>query len=139
MFKWTSVIRFSNALVKPRDSMDQYFNCFADELFLNPPSDELFACSFKVDIYEDDTRYYLMAELPGYTEQNIKITYVDQYLTITGDRELSHTDSNYRVIRKERSDGRLSRSFLIDQIQEEQIKAKMADGILTLEIPKKPL
>lgn len=139
MFKWTSMIRLSSALVKPKDSMDQYFNCFADDLFVQAPSDEGFSSSFLVDIYEDDLHYYLKAELPGYDQQTIKISYMDRYLTITGDRDLSQMDPRFRVIRKERSDGRLSRSFLIDQIMEERIKAKMEDGILTLEIPKRPL
>lgn len=139
MFKWTSMIKMTRTPSKSRDPMDQYFNSFIDELFTSVQGADCFSSSFKVDIFEDEKNYVLEAELPGYDESDVKITYLDNYLTISVNQMEKERESKLRVIRKERTEGQFSRSFAISQIEEDQIKAKMNCGILRLHIPKKPL
>jgi HSP20 family molecular chaperone IbpA len=79
-------------------------------------------------------------ELPGFTKEDVKADLKDGTLTI----EASHSenkdekDQEGKYLRKERYSGSMSRSFYVgEQITQEEIKAKFADGILTILIPKK--
>lgn len=98
------------------------------------------AQSFRTDITEKDDKYVVHAELPGVAKEDIDISVNDHYLTIRAKRNevLEQTDDSKQVIRKERRTGEFVRSFYVDNIQEDSIKAKLQDGVLQLEIPKRP-
>jgi HSP20 family protein len=89
------------------------------------------------DIYEDKERYTLKLDLPGIKKDDVKISFVDGKLSISGERnqETEHKDSKCHRI--ERSFGRYYRSFnLPEHVQSEKINAEFKDGQLTISIPK---
>lgn len=92
----------------------------------------------RVDIKELGNHYEITVELPGVKRDDLNITLVDGLLAIAA--EAQHKDEanqEGKVIRQERRQGKLVRSFTIgNEVQEKDIDAKVADGVLTLDIPK---
>jgi HSP20 family protein len=89
------------------------------------------------DIYEDKDKYTLKIDLPGVKKDDVKISYSNGQLSISGERvqESEHKDSKCHRI--ERVFGKYYRSFnLPDHIQSENISAEFVDGQLTITIPK---
>ena len=93
---------------------------------------------FKTDIRDTGDSYLLEADLPGFQKEDIKIDLEDKLLTISAERhsEYEETDKKGNFIRCERSYGSYSRSFGMDGIQTDAIKASYTDGVLKLVLPK---
>ena len=94
----------------------------------------------KTDVKEQDDKYLVTMDLPGFKKDDVKGELKDGYLTITAstNREDSEKDDNGKFIRRERYSGTCSRSFYVgENVTQEEIRAKFEDGVLHLEIPKK--
>lgn len=87
----------------------------------------------KTDIVEQDNTYMFTVEVPGLSKKDISISFEDGYLTITAQ---SSTSSDENFIQRERVTESASRSFYVGNIQEEKIKAKLDNGILSVFVPK---
>jgi HSP20 family protein len=89
------------------------------------------------DIYEDKDKYSLKLDLPGIKKEDVKISFVDGKLSISGERaqESEHKDSKCHRI--ERSFGKYYRSFsLPENIQSDKINAEFNNGQLSITVPK---
>jgi HSP20 family protein len=91
-----------------------------------------------VDLHEVADRYVITAELPGLTREDVQIHVQDSRVTLSGvRRERGAPCEQYHRI--ERGHGSFSRTFdlpvpvLVDAIQ-----AELADGVLTVTLPKSP-
>lgn len=113
------------------DKMESFFN----EQFKDYP--QVFKGDLKVDLKETEDQYVVDAELPGVRKEDIEVTYKDNYLSITAEREEVVDEKKENYIRKERSYGKIQRSIYADDIDEANIKAKFENGVLKLTIPKK--
>ena len=91
--------------------------------------------SMKTNITEEENRYLLDVELPGYDKKDITISLEEGYLTISATRKSEKEDtSNY--VMKERFEGTISRNYYVGDINKDAIEASYVDGILTVELPK---
>ena len=117
-------------LPKKNYYLNDYFDIF------NTPSKE--KEYMKTDIYELNNKYYLEIDLPGLKKENIKINYDNGYLTITA-KKVTISSNPTTYIRKERLFGEVKRSFYIGIKKESDLKAKYAEGILTIYFPKEDL
>lgn len=89
------------------------------------------------DIYEDKDKYTLKIDLPGIKKDDVKISYVDGRLSISGERVQESEQKDAKWHRIERSFGKYYRSFnLPEHIQEDKINAEFKDGQLTVTVPK---
>jgi len=89
------------------------------------------------DISEDSDNFYLKADLPGIKKEDVKISYADGAISISGERSHEKETKDKKFHRIERSYGRYYRSFTIStDIKEDSIKAEFKDGQLTIAIPK---
>jgi HSP20 family protein len=89
----------------------------------------------QVDIYEDAKVITVQADMPGVDKEGVSINVKDDQLTINGKVTLSATGET--TLHKEYEVGNYFRQFtLSDVIDQEKITAKMADGVLTLTLPK---
>ncbi len=89
------------------------------------------------DIYEDNDNYYLKVDLPGMKKDDVKISYADGTLSISGERAEEKQSKDAQFHRIERSYGKFFRSFNIPkEIKEDKISAEFKDGQLTITIPK---
>lgn len=103
---------------------------FSDSFFNRP------LAAFKTDIKEADKGYVLEAELPGYAKDEIAVEFNDGELTIAVNKSETKEDKKGNYLRKERRIGRMSRTFVFDNVNGDGIKAEFKDGVLKLELPK---
>ncbi|MCC5890364.1 MAG: Hsp20/alpha crystallin family protein [Alkalibacterium sp.] len=94
--------------------------------------------SFKTDIIEQDDAYVVEAELPGMSRENIELDFQDNILSISAKQETAtdESDEERNYIRRERSTRSFSRQFILQDIDEDNIKARFDNGILEVTLPK---
>ncbi|HTL47556.1 MAG TPA: Hsp20/alpha crystallin family protein [Verrucomicrobiae bacterium] len=93
------------------------------------------------DMEEKDNLYIVKVDLPGLDKDQINITVRDGLLTIEGVRksESESKDDKTGFYSQERSYGSFSRSLpLPGPVDDAGIKADYANGVLTIQLPKKP-
>ncbi len=92
----------------------------------------------KTDIKDNGDHYEFKIDLPEVKKENIHLSLEDGYLTIevkTSHEENTNEKNHY--IRRERIHGNFSRSYYVgDEVKEEDIKAKLDAGVLTLNVKK---
>jgi len=74
--------------------------------------------------------------IPGYNKEEIEISCKNEVLTISADRAGQKEDRSEGYIRKERYFGKRERSFSLKGLDQESIKANLADGVLMIDIRK---
>lgn len=110
-----------------------------DDFFENPfsmaPTNAM-----KTDVRENDKGFELAIDMPGIRKEDVKAELHNGYLTVsaTTSQSKNEKDNNSTYIRRERFRGTYSRSFYVGEgVTEQDIKAKFADGVLQLDVPKK--
>ena len=89
------------------------------------------------DITENKDQYILKMDLPGVSKDNLKLSYQDGELIISGERKQEKEDKDSKYHRIERNYGKYYRSFTLPQtIQADKINAEFKDGQLTITVPK---
>ena len=102
---------------------------FLDDVFDNFLESE--TSKMKCDIYEADNSYNLELDMPGFTKNDINIEYNKGTLTISAEKKDEKEEKkDKKYIRRERFYGKLTRSFYLGEIEEENIKAEFKDGTL---------
>ncbi len=93
----------------------------------------------RVDIREEDTRFAIIADIPGVDPKDIEITMEKGILSIKGERKSESTGQNAKLTRTERSQGAFHRRFALPDVADaEGIKANGKNGVLEISIPKRP-
>jgi HSP20 family protein len=91
-----------------------------------------------VDIFEDKDAIFLKAELPGVKPEEVNVHVENNILTLTGERKLEKSEDREGYHRIERTYGTFTRSFALpNNVSAEGVEADMADGVLTVKVPKK--
>jgi HSP20 family protein len=93
-----------------------------------------------IDVYETAAAYIVSAEVPGVAREQIRLGVESSRLTLSGRRVEQHADSGVTHFHQiERSYGAFSRTFEFgDRIDVERVTADLANGILTVTLPKVP-
>ena len=90
-----------------------------------------------VNIEENENEYIITAELPGVKKSDVKITFEDGALSISGEKKVENEDKKDNFHRIERRYGVFSRSFAIPtSIVVDKIDASFKDGVLKVVLPK---
>src|ERR671926_1022727 len=90
-----------------------------------------------MDLVETEDHFVLRADLPGLTEDDVKIEFDDGTLTVSGERKAEHESKNEGYYRVERAFGSFSRSLTLPQgIDPEAVTASFNNGVLEVRIPK---
>ena len=91
-----------------------------------------------MDIYEQDKEFVIKANLPGYKKENVKISVNENQLHIEASCEETKEENQATMYRCERYSGSYRRNLVLPENADvENISAKMEDGVLSLNIPKK--
>lgn len=91
----------------------------------------------KTDIKDEGDHYQLAIDLPSIKKEDIKLALDDGYLTVSASFNREDKENNGKYLHRERHYGNYSRSFYVgDQVKEEDIKAKLDEGVLRLSIRK---
>jgi HSP20 family protein len=94
-----------------------------------------------VDVREKDGVYLIEAELPGVSEKDLKLELKNGLLTLSTEKKVESKDKDEtgKWIRRERRESYFSRSFeLPEDADGDKVEARFKDGLLTVELPKKP-
>lgn len=94
--------------------------------------------NMQIDWKETPESHVFKADLPGLKKEEVKVEVEDgRILQISGERSMEKEDKNDKWHRIERSRGKFLRRFLLpDNAKVDQVKAAMADGVLTVTVPK---
>jgi len=88
-----------------------------------------------VDIFEDDEKVTVVAEMPGVKNTGVDVALEDDVLTIRGERMPEKIEG--RVLLQEYESGSYLRRFTVaETIDQDKIHATMRDGLLRVELPK---
>ncbi len=93
----------------------------------------------KTDVRENEGNYELDIDLPGFKKDEISLTLDNGYLIVGAAKTVNEDekDSKGKMLRQERYSGAMQRSFYVgDGINENDVKAKFEDGVLSLSFPK---
>ncbi len=89
------------------------------------------------DVFEDAEGLKIVAELPGLTRDDVKLTVENHTLTIRGEKKQVAEEKSTRVHRYERSYGAFERSFTLpNTVDVTRVEAKFEHGVLTVALPK---
>lgn len=130
--RWEPFQEFEQVTERMRRMLEETFGGFGRWPSLLP---ETAGWSPLVDLEEHDDVYVLEAELPGVKREDVDIELVGNELAITG--EVKEKERTGVVRRRTRHTGRFDyRITLPEQVEAEQIEASLAEGVLTVRVPK---
>lgn len=122
-------------LIPYKRNIDKIINSMFEDFWLEDYR-PVYSNRMRVDIREDEEKYILEAELPGIKKEEIVLEAKDNILTISIEKDEKIDEEKENYIIKERRYGSMSRSFSIDNVNIEKIKAKFENGILSVTLPK---
>ena len=89
------------------------------------------------NVTEDSDNYYVRAELPGITSDELDIQVTAKGISISGERKIPVEGNNVKYHRREREAGKFSRTInLPENVDVNKVDASLKNGILTVIIPK---
>ena len=109
-----------------------------DSFFDNAPAMRNRISVPRVDIEDKKDHYEVVADFPGFTKDQIHVSYEHGVLTLEAHKDNSKetNDKDKNFIRKERYASDFRRQFAVKVIKENGIKAALHDGVLTITLPK---
>jgi HSP20 family protein len=118
-----------NALVRrPTASiLDDFFN---DEFFL--PS---FNSNSHLDVYQEDNKYVVEVDLPGFKKEEINMSFNNDLLTIKAEHKEEKKEDTKKYIYRSRSQSMFSRQIRFNNIDHSNIDAKFEEGVLKVILP----
>lgn len=120
---------------EPFSDMDEWFGKFARPVFRMHEAEP----QIRMDVKEVNGGYLVKAEIPGVKKEDILVDVDGSQVSIRAEiRKEQEEKEGERVIRRERSYGMASRTFSLDnEVDQSGVKAKYADGVLEISLPKK--
>jgi HSP20 family protein len=92
-----------------------------------------------LNVTETENEFKVTAELPGLEPGDIELTLNRGSLTISGEKQQEHEETERGYHRVERSYGRFQRSVQLPEgVDGEKIEAGFKNGVLTVTVPKLP-
>jgi HSP20 family protein len=93
-----------------------------------------------VDIIEDDHEYLFQADLPEMKKDDVKVTFENGMLYISGERKTEKEEKKRKFHRLERFFGTFERTFTVpEDADATKIMAEFHDGVLRVHLPKRPM
>ena len=90
-----------------------------------------------VDMFENEDKLVIKAELPGMDKKDFSVDVKDHVLTLSGERNYDNEVKEENYYRRERGYGKFKRAFTLPaDVDSDKIKADFKDGVLKVEIPK---
>jgi HSP20 family protein len=90
-----------------------------------------------VDIFEDNEKILVLADLPGVEQKDLELNVDKNVLSLRGERKSALVEGDGHQ-RAERVQGPFARSFTLPAtVDAEHIGAELKNGVLTLTLPKK--
>lgn len=135
---WRHASQDENPFSALRKQIDSMFDDF-DGGFLDQKSD----FAVRSNVSETDGEICITAELPGLTDKDVDVSVTGDLVTIKGEKksekEEKGEEEGREFHRVERMSGSFQRSLRLPfDIDADNVKADVKDGVLTVTIPKPP-
>jgi HSP20 family protein len=92
-----------------------------------------------VDISEDENNLYVEADLPGFEQKDIKVSFKNDTLRISASRDEKKEEKKANYHRIERFQGRFERIIpFTKKVEGNKVKAQYKNGVLKITVPKAP-
>ena len=131
--RWEPLREFSTL----QNEMNRLFNTVFDAPSAGNGGSTLRRWMPAMDLVETGDHFVLRADLPGLSEDDVKIEFEDGTLTVSGERQAEHEAKAEGYYRVERAFGSFSRSLTLPQgIDPEAVTANFDRGVLEVRIPK---
>ncbi|HAT8179961.1 TPA: Hsp20 family protein [Legionella pneumophila] len=119
-------------------AMSDFYNLFDPQRSANLEQFEHISLTPSLDIVEDKDSFKIEAEMPGLGEEDIKVSFCENRLTIEGEKSTSKKDENKNYISREISYGRYERTISLPLSADvDKATASFKKGMLWITIPKK--
>ena len=93
----------------------------------------------RFDVKEVKDAYVIKADLPGVKQDAVEVSVNGSLLTVSGRREEEQRNEGEQYFTFERSYGSFSRSFALpDTADAQNVSADLKDGVLVIQVPKRP-
>jgi HSP20 family protein len=120
-----------------RREVDDLFDRFFGDLAGNGNSGMTRGWKAPVAIWDDEQHVYVEVEIPGVCRDDLELVIHQGSLRIWGERKFAEENRNYWY--NERAYGRFERLIALpDTVDADSIEAELHDGILSVQLTKKP-
>jgi len=119
---------------KTLEEMDRMFGQVGQPLGLRSVPRGTFPA---INIYEQDEKVVLMAEIPGVKPEELDLTVLGDSVTLKGQRVQGDLPNGERFYRRERPMGTFVRTVTLpDEIDPDSVQAHYRNGVLTVHMDK---
>lgn len=102
-----------------------------------PTEEEIYEGQLAVDVYQDEKNVYIKAAIAGIKAGDLDISLDNDTVTIRGKRQACEAVNEENYFVKECYWGNFSRSVILPvDIKQDQVRATIQNGILTIILPK---
>ena len=100
---------------------------FPESVYLSP----------SLDLEESKDGFVIRVDVPGVSQNDVKVTLLGDTLSIRGERKQVEVQSDHQVHRSERRYGSFERSFRLGvPVRADGVTATVRDGVLEVRVPK---
>lgn len=117
----------------PVNRLSTLFDRFFNDDFFAPLQAPAVAGSVPLSMWEDDEHLYVEMDAPGMTEKDIDVSIHNGNLVVRGERKCERKANGYDTRAYGRFEQRIS---LPAWAKADTVEAKLANGVLTIGIPK---
>ena len=91
----------------------------------------------KCDVFEKDGKIFVEMEAPGYTKDDISLSIDKGELSVTFEKENEKEENKKYLHRERKSYSKVTRTFYLGDVSEDEIDASFKNGVLVVSAPKK--
>ena len=90
-----------------------------------------------VNVFESEKEILVQCEVAGVEPEDLDLTITGETLSIKGSKKAIADADGVKFIRRERGSGDFTRTIVLpDEVDADKIDANLADGVLTIRLPK---
>ena len=133
-----ALVPFNRNRVSTKNSGFEDFYNMLDDFFTDPwfSNRKLANETFRLDVKDLEDAYLIEAELPGVNRDEIKLDFNQDHLVIKVEREENQEEKEENYLHRERRYCAMQRVVYLEDVDKEKIKAKLTDGVLSINVPK---
>ena len=105
--------------------------------FAAKPFHHVFESSTSCDLVDEGDKFVVTADMPRIKKEEINLDVGDDYIDISAEHKESEEEKKKKYVRKEHSEISIHRRMsLPSKVKPADVKAKLNNGVLTIDIPK---